>query len=359
MRVVASPPAISILMPVWNGAPFIDAALASLATQSFGDFEIIAVNNGSTDGTAEMLSGWARREPRLRVASLARSRLASALNLAATLARAPLLARLEADDVAFPRRLEIQAAAMAEHPEIVLLGSSAILVDTAGRKTGSVRPPLLDRDIRRLQQTSAALIASTTMFRAEAFRRAGSYREGLNISEDFDLWLRMSEVGEVANLPDTLICYRVHPGSITARQPVRMAIASIAVAAAAEARRAGTVEPFTRGVPNLRRALPLLGLSRAQARRSIRLRSTTNLLGRRLIAVRLPLKIKRGLHELARFFRLKRLYRLWLMRTLGGRRSGPRSHGRSRVNGDAAVDPSFRIEDGGARRSGVHRLGGQ
>lgn len=316
-------PGISILIPVLNGARFIGGALESLSVQSFRNFEIVAVDNGSTDGTAAILADWAGREPRLRVATMERPGLATALNRAAGLARAPLLARLDADDVAFPERLERQMAAMADRPGLVLLGSSAVLIDASGRSIGDIRPPHLDRDIRRLQQTSAALIASTTILRADVFRRVGGYREGLNVSEDFDLWLRMSEAGEVANLPEPLVGYRIHAGSITARQPARMAIASLAVGAAAEARRLGAPEPFIGGVPSLRRALPLLHLSRQKARRSVLLRSGSNVLGRRVGAVRLPFQVKRGLHGVARFFRLRLVYRLWLRGALGHKSRQP------------------------------------
>ena len=322
---MSATPAISVLMPVRNGAKFIEAALQSLAEQTFRHFEIVVVENGSTDETLEILAAWAQCEPRLRVARLAAAGLSSALNLAASLARAPLLARLDADDVALPTRLEVQMKVMASRPELVLLGSAAVLIDAAGRKMGALRPPLLDRDIRRMQRTSAALVSSSTMSRSDAFQRAGAYREGLNISEDFDLWLRMSEIGEIANLPDELIGYRIHGHSITARQPGRMAIASLAVVAAVEARSRGAAEPFHRGVPSLRATLPLLGLSRAQARRSVRVRSFLNGIGRRLGSVPVPLVVRRGLHWLTRTLRLKLLYRRWLRKLLRDREVEPRS----------------------------------
>jgi glycosyltransferase involved in cell wall biosynthesis len=325
-------PAISVLMPVHNGAKFLAAALESLSKQTFGDFEIIAVNNGSTDATEAILAAWAKREPRLRAAYLGRPGLTLALNHAAELARAPLLARLDADDVASPQRLEVQVEVMQSRPELVLLGSSAILIDERGRETGDLRPPLLDRDIRRLQKTSAALVASTTMMRTAAFERVGGYRAGLSVSEDFDLFLRLSEIGEIANLDTGLVGYRVHSASITARQPARMAIASLAVGAAAEARRTGALEPFIAGVPHLRRALPMLRLSRKQARRSVWLRSTFNMLGRRVGTVRLPLAAKRTLHRFARLLQMKLVYRLWLTSILAHKQphAGPPHAGRRR-----------------------------
>lgn len=111
------------------------------------------------------------------------------------------------------------------------------------------------------------------------------------------------------------------PPSITARQPARMAIASLAVTAAAAARRCGLPEPFNAGVPNLRHALPLLKLSREQARRSIVLRSFANIIGRRLGAVHLPF-INRSMHWIGRVLHLKLLYRFWLKRTLGDKEPG-------------------------------------
>lgn len=308
-------------MPVRNGVRYLNEALESLAVQSFANFEIIVVDNGSTDATPHLLGEWAIREPRLRIAQLQRPQLSRALNHAAALARAPLLARLDADDIAFPHRLEIQLAAMLERPEIACLGSAAILIDAKGRSVGDVRPPVHHADIRHLQRVSCGLIPSSTMIRAETFRCVGGYREGLNLSEDFDLSNRISEVGEVANLTEHLIAYRIHSDSITARQPVRMALASLCVAAAAEARRTGVDEPFVHGTPSLRPALALFNLSRRQARRLIRVRSASNMLFRRAAAMPIPVSIKRLSHLLARLLRLKKYYHAWLRRTHGDRAS--------------------------------------
>lgn len=306
-------------MPVRNGARFLNAALESLAAQTFGDFEIIAIDNGSTDATPEILAGWAAREPRLRNVRITRVRLAAVLNHAAGLARAPLLARLDADDIAFPSRLEAQVRTMAERPELGLLGSAAVLIDPAGTQVGELSLPLAHDAIAEYQRTSSAFIASSTMLRAAVFHRVGGYRVGLNVSEDFDLWSRVSELVRTANLPEAHIAYRVHPGSVTARGQARMSLASFCVAASAEARRADLPEPFTRGTPNLRLALPLLGLDRSRARRVVRLRSIANGLARSMVALPAPASLKRAAFAAARSLPLKALYRGWLTRAHGRR----------------------------------------
>lgn len=331
-------PAVSILMPVRNGDRFLDAALESLTAQTFGDFEILAIDNGSSDSTPEILERWAAREPRLRCVRMGRARLSAVLNHAAELARAPLLARLDADDIAYPMRLEVQVATMSERPQLGLLGSAAALIDPSGAAVGELRQPLQHDDILRYQRTSSALIASSTMMRADLFRRAGGYRKGLNVSEDFDLWSRVSEHCEVANLAEAHIGYRVHSGSVTGRGQVRMALASFCVAAAAEARRSGRPEPFTCGTPNLRLALPLLGLTRRRARRVVRLRSLANGLARRMIALRAPSIVKRAAFAVARPLPVKALYRAWLTHAHGRLARPEPKDGAARESGHMGVE---------------------
>jgi hypothetical protein len=310
-------PAVSVLMPARNSARFLNAALESLARQTFRDFEIVAIDNGSTDETPGILRAWAAREPRLRTFHMGEARLAEVLNRAVTLARGPLIARLDADDIAFPLRLDVQVRTMMERSSVGLLGSAAALIDPAGRQFGELRMPVGHDSILDCQRTSSALVASSTIIRADVFRRAGGYRKGLNVSEDFDLWTRVSELCKIENLPDAHIGYRVHSGSVTSRAQVRMALASLCIAASAHARRSSFPEPFTSGIPTLRLALPLLGISRDGARRTIRMRSIANGLVRTLIASRAPVFAKKVPLELLSSGPAKALYRLWLKRTHG------------------------------------------
>ncbi len=285
-------PAVSVLIPVRNGAAYLGAALESLAAQTWTDFEIVVVDNGSSDRTAFILRDWARREPRLRFFSLDRPGVSASRNFAAARARAPLLAYLDADDVALPHRLAVQVAAMNARPSLALLGSAAELIDSNGSRIGSLRRPLDDARLREFQRSSSGFIQSSVIMRRESFLAAGGYREGLRFAEDYDLWLRMAERGRIANLAQPLVRYRMHANGATARGPARQALAIHSVDAAREARRLGTAEPFLRGVPLLRIAAPLLGLTPAHYRRQLRLTALRLGLARRYQALPLPRFVK-------------------------------------------------------------------
>jgi glycosyltransferase involved in cell wall biosynthesis len=306
-------PAISVLIPVRNGERYLDATLASVAAQTFDSFEIIAVDNGSTDGTGEILAEWSRREPRLRAYRSSRPSLHESLNRAASLARAPLIARLDADDLSLPQRLALQYEAMRKQPTIGLLGSAGDIIDRKGRRIGAIRPPLHDQELRSSLPTSCGFIHSAVIMRREAFLRAGGYRCGLNLSEDYDLWLRMAGVTRMANLPDTLVQYRLHGESVTARRPVRLMVTSACVVAAHKARSTGEPEPLRCGTPKLREALRLMGVSRASFRRDVRRGVLRAALSRRYYALPFfPPSFKMGLRHLGSRLRLKPLY-LWMV----------------------------------------------
>ena len=206
-------PAVSVLMAVHNGAPWVAEALQSVLTQSLGDLELIVVDDGSTDATAAILA--AVRDPRLSVERHPRSGLTRSLNRALARARAPLLARLDADDAALPERLARQHAFLATHPDVGLLGTGAREIDARGHEIRLIRPPEDDGAIRRVLIRRNPFVHSAIMMRRSLVEQVGGYDASFPVAQDYDLWLRLSGVTRMANLPDPLVVRRLVPGRVT------------------------------------------------------------------------------------------------------------------------------------------------
>ena len=201
-------------MGVWNGAPQVGEAVQSVLTQTAADLELIVVDDESSDATPAILKSF--RDPRLRVTRRSRGGLTSALNAALALARAPLLARLDADDIALPQRLERQLEYLKRHPEVGLLGTAARETDAAGREVAVLRPPTDDALIRRALIRRNPFVHSSIVMRRAAVDLAGGYDEAFPVAQDYDLWMRMSRVTRMANLSDLLVIRRLLPGRVTA-----------------------------------------------------------------------------------------------------------------------------------------------
>ena len=191
-------------MPVLNGATYVDEAIESVLAQSLGDFEFVILDDGAADDTRERLRSWAQRDVRIRILEGERS-LGPAGSSAAVVAeaRAPLVARMDADDRAHPQRLAAQREEFERHSDLVLLGSVAETIDAVG---SPVRPP----DLARLVRPSpfAPFGHSSIMFRKDAFERAGGYRDAARKWEDVDLYLRLAETGLVMVLTRPLVQVR-------------------------------------------------------------------------------------------------------------------------------------------------------
>jgi len=211
---VISTPAVSVLMSVRDGAPWVSEAVESVLAQTASDLELIVIDDGSTDATPDLLASI--RDPRLRLARHEPRGLTRSLNRALSLARAPLLARLDADDLALPERLARQRAFLDSHPEIGLLGTGAMEVDTSGREVGTVSPPVGDAAIRRALIRRNPFVHSSVMMRRSVLAQAGGYDESLSVAQDYDLWMRMSRITRLANLPAPLVVRRLVPGRISA-----------------------------------------------------------------------------------------------------------------------------------------------
>ncbi len=247
-------------MPVRDGERFLREALESVLGQALADFELIVVDDGSTDGTAALLAGAARRDERVRVLTQAAGGLTAALNAGCALVRAPVIARMDADDVALPDRLTRQVAFLEAHADVALVGGGIVLVDEAGRE--------FDREPGHAELAeSNGLIHGAVAMRTEAFRGLGGYR--LDQSEDYDLWLRFEERFGIAALEEPVIHYRFHPGQFSVTKLERQALGALCVRAAAQARRAGQPDPLD-GLAHLDdKAAERLGVTREEIDASV------------------------------------------------------------------------------------------
>ena len=230
-------PRVSVVMPVRDGERFLDEAVESILGQTVSDLELLVVDDGSTDSTPELLARLSARDARIVVHSQAPAGLTVALNAGCDLASAPLIARMDADDVAMPDRLERQIAYLDAHPAVALLGGGIVLVDEHGRE--------IDREPGRARldfMVRNELTHATVVMRAEAFEALGGYR--FDQSEDYDLWLRFDERHDVAALAEPVIRYRLHPGQFSVTMLERQALGFLCVREAARRRRAGDPDPL-------------------------------------------------------------------------------------------------------------------
>ena len=210
-------PAISVLISVHNGAEFIERCIDSLSRQTFDDFEIVVCNDGSTDSTAEFLENLRPREPRLRtIGNATRRGLAFSLNRCIEAARAPLFARLDADDVSLPHRLERQQAALASDADLVLLGSNVMYVDPIGSPLQASSLPTDDATIRAQSYFCNPFAHPTVIMRRDCLDKAGlRYDPMFETTQDWELWLRVMQCGKVGNLRDILVHQTIHRHSIS------------------------------------------------------------------------------------------------------------------------------------------------
>ena len=211
-------PAVSVLMPVHNGAKFLETSVNSILVQTFDDFELIIGDDGSTDQTPEILCALATKDPRIRLMhNSSRQGISTTLNKAVRQARGTLIARMDADDWAHQTRFALQIAAFHQTTALVLCGSNAAHVDEQMRPLFQTVLPTSDWDIRCVALFENPFAHPSVMMRAEAFHRAGGYNEEFSTTQDYDLWIRLFAQGEVRNLKESLVKMRRHGESVSAR----------------------------------------------------------------------------------------------------------------------------------------------
>lgn len=212
-------PRVSVVMPVRDGAATVREALDSLLHQTIAEVEVVVIDDGSRDGTAAILDDLARDEPRLEVIHTEGVGIGAALGLGLVECRAPFVARLDADDLCAPARLEAQLTFLDAHPEVVLCGTHVTIAGLGGEEPGEgmarhaewiagIRSP---EDVRRELWVECPILHPTFCFRREEVVRAGGYRAG-PFPEDYELVLRLAARGHaMANVPRELVTWRDSP----------------------------------------------------------------------------------------------------------------------------------------------------
>jgi glycosyltransferase involved in cell wall biosynthesis len=220
-----APPRISVEMPVRDGARWLGEVIISVQAQTLADFELIIVDDGSSDDSPRIVQTSARSDPRVRAIRQKRLGLVAALNRGISESRGQFIARLDADDLAQPQRLQQQSEYLNSHPEIGLLSTWAVQIDEQGSSIGLLKPPTHPEKLAPLLARANPFLHSSIKFRNTVIRKVGLYRPASEGAEDYDLWMRMSS------------------SSVTHRSRVRALFSARLVQRAARAPLAGTRDP--------------------------------------------------------------------------------------------------------------------
>lgn len=205
-------------MPVHNGAAYVEAALRSILEQSFRDFEFLILDDGSTDATPAILARAAQEDARIKLISRPRHGLVASLNELLGHARGEFVARMDADDIALPERLGAQCDYLQRYSKVVCVGGATMMIDGADRYLTTLYPPQHDADIQPAMLAGhTAINHPSAMMRRSALAVAGAYDPAYYPAEDLDLWLRLGEIGALANLATPVLKYRLHDASISAQ----------------------------------------------------------------------------------------------------------------------------------------------
>ncbi len=240
-----TPDLVSVVMPVFNGERFLAAAVESVLSQGYEPLELVAVDDGSTDGSAGILERVAAEDGRVRVVSQANQGHAGALNAALEQARGEFVAVLDCDDEALPGRLEAQVEALHGDKALAAVGGGVVLWSEESGDFFTTQPPTEAQQLRRALETTPGcpLLHSAVTMRREAVLALGGYRPGLTLALDYDLWLRVIERYDVANLARPVVRYRIHDLQTTGTKTEQVAIENAAARVAARIRRAGGRDP--------------------------------------------------------------------------------------------------------------------
>lgn len=213
-------PLVSVVMPVYNAARYVGEAIESILSQKFTNFELLVFDDGSSDDSLSLLRAYARHDSRLRIFTRAHEGMTRRLNESLVHARGQYIARMDADDVSLESRLAEQVHYLKEDPGCVAVGTDLVMISDDGKELAIDRHECDHGKMVKLLLNGAlgVITHATSMMPRQALIDVGGYREECDGLEDFDLLLRLSEIGRLANIPQVLFKVRMHADSVCARR---------------------------------------------------------------------------------------------------------------------------------------------
>jgi glycosyltransferase EpsE len=201
---------VSIIMALYNGASIIGGAIEDIQKQSFSDWELLIVDDGSADNGAQIVEQYCIQDPRIILLRNQSNRgLAYSLNLAWRAAKGDLIARADPDDLNHPRRLEIQESVFSKDPDLDVLGSAALLVSSSGESLAIARRPCQHEQLVKLMYRQTPFYHPSVMMRRSFLERSGGYDQSIRFGQDSDLWLRTYRDFKFQNLDQVLLRYTI------------------------------------------------------------------------------------------------------------------------------------------------------
>lgn len=224
-------PKVSIIVATYNRADFIAAAIDSALKQAYQDWELLVLDDGSTDDTENIVAAFSMKDGRIRFirqeknVGIARNR-----NRGLEESKGEYIAMLDSDDVWLDeKKLEKQVAFLEAHPECAVVGTNVAIIDKDGHRTGSFEFETKDKAIRAKMLRRNQFAQSSLLYRKSAALEAGMYDPTYAIADDYDLWLKIGKKGGFANLPDYTTGYRVHGAGITKEKKFKAANEHMAI----------------------------------------------------------------------------------------------------------------------------------
>lgn len=203
-------------MPVYNAERFLEASVNSILNQSFHQFELIAINDGSVDESIRVLQKLANVDKRLRILDQPNVGIVESLNRGINASRGAYIARMDADDLSFPTRLEQQLRYLELHPDCVAVGCQILCIDKYGDALYRMNVATKhDQIVERIFRGSLAICHPAALIRRDALLAIGGYLDKYRHAEDFDLWLRLIDRGRLANVKEMLLKYRIHDANVS------------------------------------------------------------------------------------------------------------------------------------------------